>query len=54
MVAETRIVTKFLRERPDGGAHFRTHALPHLWPRLRRSLEEELDLAPGVGGYDER
>lgn len=49
-----RRLSEFLRERPDGGAWFRTHALPHLWPRLRRSLEEELDLPPRVGSYDER
>lgn len=37
-----RRLSEFLRERPDGGAYFRTHGLAKLWPRLGRSLLEEL------------
>ena len=37
-----RRLSEYLLESPDARRRFIEHALPLLWPRLRRSLEDEL------------
>jgi 5-methylcytosine-specific restriction endonuclease McrA len=42
-----RRLSEYLLESADARRKFAEHALPHLWPRLRRALEDEL-LRAGV------
>jgi 5-methylcytosine-specific restriction endonuclease McrA len=42
-----RRVSEFLRENPEAHRNFLSYAV-HLWPRLRRTLLEEIDEQPGT------
>ena len=38
-----RRLSEYLGEQPEARTRFLEHSLPHLWPRLRRALLEELE-----------
>lgn len=43
-----RRLSQYLRDEPEARAHFMSLAAPHVWPRILRTLREDLERALGA------